>query len=239
MVTPNVTGTGWKDWVYQVVEQRRDTVRKGQRTMVILQGPPAVGKTTVARHLARQHGIAVVDTDPIKRGIGITQDHLPEHTPKDAIPVPTEDAKGGNRYGWEGALASASLAAVLLSAELMDQGFDTVVAGLDTGWLSSISPWTETIARLVSPHHPFPVRLEIPPEMSYQRLRQRPGHWRFPSKEDRPPGGEHLTINTTGLAPSDIADAIISHSPIATPSTSDPQHIEDPITPGPGPVGRP
>ncbi len=239
MVTPNVTGTGWKDWVYQVVEQRRDSVWKGKRTMIILQGPPAVGKTTVARCLARQHGIAVVDTDPIKRGIGITQDHLPEHTPTDTIPVPSDDAKGKNRYRWEGALASASLAAVLLAAELMDQGFDTVVAGLDTEWLSSISPWTETIARLVSPHHLFPVRLDIPPEMGYQRLRQRPGHWRFPPKENRPPRGERLTINTTGLAPSDIADAIIRQSPIATPSTSDPQDIQESITPGPGPVGRP
>jgi len=52
----------------------------GPRTLIVLQGSSVVGKTTVARCLARRHSVTSVDTNPIKRAMCITHDQLLEHT---------------------------------------------------------------------------------------------------------------------------------------------------------------
>ncbi len=98
--------------------------------MIVLQGSSGTGKTTVARCLARRHGVASVDTNPIKRAMGITHDQLLEHAEMESDKEWFVEIEGYYKYGWRGAAASASLSAVLLAAEAMDQGSHAVIAGL-------------------------------------------------------------------------------------------------------------
>lgn len=116
-------------------------VHDGPRTMIVLEGSSAVGKTTVARYLARQHGVTIVDTDAIKRAMGLTHAQVLEHTEMDADNEWFVEVEGQYKYGWRGAAASASLSAVLLAAEAMDQGSHAVVAGLENAWLRSFRDW--------------------------------------------------------------------------------------------------
>ena len=189
----------WADGIFEVVRDRRDMVRHGPRTMIVLQGQSAVGKTTVARCLARRYGIRSVDTNAIKRGMGITHDQLFEHTEMETDRKWVVEIDGFYKYGWKGAAASASLSAVLLAVESMDQGSHAVAAGLENAWLRSFSDWKDVVARLVAPHTMFGVRLVVDPSVRMERLRQRsPGQWSW-SPEDISCGGESLTVDTTNL----------------------------------------
>ena len=55
-------------------------------SLVVLQGLSAVGKTTVARCLARRYRSASIDTNAIKRRMGITHDQLFEHAEMEGAP---------------------------------------------------------------------------------------------------------------------------------------------------------
>lgn len=68
--------TVWADWIFRVVRNRRDKPHRGPRTLVVLHGSSAAGKSTVARCLARRYGLASVDTNLIKRAMGIIHDQL-------------------------------------------------------------------------------------------------------------------------------------------------------------------
>ena len=165
--------TAWDDWIFELVRDRRDKVHHGPRTLIVLQGSSAVGKTTVARCLARRHGVASVDTNALKRGMGITHDQLLEHAEMEPDKEWFVEIDGYYRYGWKGAAASASLSAVLLAAEAMDQGSHAVIAGLENAWLRSFREWEEVVALLVAPHRMFGVRLVVDPSVRIERLRQR------------------------------------------------------------------
>ena len=204
--------TAWDDWIFKVVRDRRGRVHDGPRTLIVLQGSSAVGKTTVARCLARRHGVASVDTDPIKRAMGITHDQLLEHTEMEPDKEWFVEIEGHYRYGWRGAAASASLSAVLLAAEAMDQGSHAVIAGLQNAWLRSFRDWEEVVARLVAPHRMVAVRLVVDPSVRKERLRQRsPGQWSW-APEDTSSDGKSLTVDTTNVTPAEVADLIITHS---------------------------
>ncbi len=183
--------------------------------MIVLRGSSAVGKTTVARCLARQHGVANVDTNPIKRGMGITHDQLLEHTEMEPDKEWFVEIDGYYKYGWKGAAASASLSAVLLAAEAMDQGSHAVIAGLENAWLRSFRGWEEVVTRLVAPHRMFAVRLVVDPSVRKERLCQRsPGQWSW-APENTSSDGKSLTVDTTNVTPAEAADLIIKHSGIS------------------------
>ena len=206
--------TAWDDWIFEVVVDRRDKVHHGPRTMIVLQGSSAVGKTTVARCLARRHGVAGVDTNPIKRAMGITHDQLLEHTEMEADKEWFVEIEGHYKYGWRGAAASASLSAVLLAAEAMDQGSYAVIAGLQNAWLRSFRDWEEVVARLVAPHRMFGVQLVVDPSVRIERLHKRsPGQWSWAPEDTST--GESLTVDTTNVTPAEVADLIIKHSRIS------------------------
>ena len=206
--------TVWSDWIFELVRDRRDRVHQGPRTLVVLQGSSAVGKTTVARCLARRYGLASIDTNAIKRGMGITHDQLFEHTEMEPDKQWLVEIDSYFKYGWRGAAASASLSAVLLAAEAMDQGCDAVIAGLQNAWLRSFHDWEEVVARLVEPHRMFAVRLVTDPTVRMDRLRERsPGQWSW-APEDIPNDEDLLTVDTTNVIPADVADSIIKHSRI-------------------------
>lgn len=210
-----MSSSAWDNWIFDIVKDRRDKVHHGSPTMIVLLGLSAVGKTTVARCLARRYGLASVDTNALKRGMDITHDQLLRHTEMEAGREWFVEIEGYYKYGWKGAAASASLSAVPLAAEAMDQGCAGVVAGLQNAWLRSFSDWRGVVARLVAPHLMFDVRLVVDPPVRMERLRQRsPGQWSwFP--EHNSGGGESLTVDTTSVTPSDVADLVIKHRGIA------------------------
>ena len=215
ILSGTVSGTIWADRIFEVVRDRRDMVHHGPRTMVVLEGSSAVGKTTVARCLARRHGVASLDTDAIKRAMGLTHAQVLDHTEMDADQEWFVEVEGQYKYGWRGAAASASLSAVLLAAEAMDQGSHAVVAGLQNAWFRSFQDWEEMVARLVDPHRVFGVRLVAEPDVRMDRLRTRsPDQW-FWDREDPSPGEDLLTVDTTDLIPSEVADLVIKHSGIS------------------------
>ena len=144
--------------------------------------------------------------------MGITYDQLLEHTEMEADKEWFVEIDGYYKYGWRGAAASASLSAVLLATEAMDQGSDAVVAGLENAWLRSFRDWEEVVARLMAPHRMFAVRLVADPSERMERLRQRsPGQSSW-APEDTSGGGGSLTVDTTDVTPSEVADLIITHS---------------------------
>ena len=209
-----MSNTVWTDKAFEIVRDRRDQAHHGPRTMIVLQGESAVGKTTVARCLARRYGLASIDTNALKRGMGITYDQLLANTEIDPDKEWFVETGGRYKYGWRGAAASASLSAVLLAAEAMDQGSDAVIAGLQNAWLRSVRDWEQVVARLVAPHQMFGVRLVVDPSVRMERLRRRSsGQWSW-YREDIPCGKESLTVDTTNATPADVADVIIKHSGI-------------------------
>ena len=213
----SMSSAAWADWIFELVLDRRDKVHLGPQTLIVLLGSSAVGKTTVARRLARRYGLASIDTNAIKRGMGITHDQMSEHTDLEADREWFVETDGYNKYGWRGAAASASLSAVLLAAEAMDQGSHAVIAGLQNAWLRSIHDWEEVVGRLVEPHRMFGVRLAADPSVRMERLRRRsPGQWSW-SPKDISCGKNVLTLDTTNVSPADVADSIIEHS--RTPAT--------------------
>ena len=206
--------TVWSDRIFDLVRDRRDKPHRGPRTLVVLQGSSAAGKTTVARCLARRYGLASIDTNPIKRGMGITHDQLFEHTEMEPDKQWLVEIDGYFKYGWRGAAASASLSAVLLAAEAMDQGRHAVIAGLQNAWLRSFHDWEEVVARLVAPHRMFGVRLVTEESVRMDRLRERsPGQWSW-APDDLPYDEDVLTVDTTNVLPENVADSIIKHSGI-------------------------
>ena len=216
----------WADWVFELVMDRRDKVHRGPRTLIVLLGSSAVGKTTVARCLARRYGFMSIDTNAIRRGMGITHDQMLKHTDLEADREWFVEIDGYYKHGWRGAAASASLSAVLLGAEAMDQGSHAVIAGLQNAWLRFFHDWEEVVGRLVAPHRMFGVRLVADPSVRMERLRQRsPGQWSW-SPEDIACGEESLTVDTTDVTPGDVADAIIKHSgmSVAILGSQDPSH---------------
>lgn len=74
-------------------------VHDGPRTMIVLEGSSAVGKTTVARYLARQHGVTIVDTDAIKRAMGLTHAQVLEHTEMEVNHAWFVEAEGQYKCG--------------------------------------------------------------------------------------------------------------------------------------------
>ena len=201
-------------------------VHRGPRTLIVLLGSSAVGKTTVARCLARRYGFTSIDTNAIKRGMGITHDQLSEHTKMESDREWYVEIDGYYKYGWRGAAASASLSAVLLAVEAMDQGAHAVIAGLQNAWLRSFHDWEEVVGRLVEPHRMFGVRLVADRYVRTERLRERsPGQWSW-FGEVIPSGEDFLTVDTTNVSPADVADSIIKHSGLsgAFLGSQDPSH---------------
>ena len=120
--------------------------------------------------------------------------------------------EGYYKYEWRGAAASASLSAVLLAAEAMDQGSHAVIAGLQNAWLRSFVDWEAVVARLVAPHRMFGVRLVVDPSVRTERLNKRSrGQWSW-TPTNASSGEESLTVDTTNGTPAEVADLIIKHS---------------------------
>ena len=178
-------------WWDRGVPARRDTVRAGSRTVVVLAGRSATGRTSLARCLARTYHVAQVDADTIRRGIGVESARFArrygDRYPVDNAPEPD----------WLRTLSAASLTSQLLSVELMDQGFDTVTCGLVDVYDRDPRHWRSVLVDLIFPHRVFGVRVVTDEAVRVARLEQRgiSSSWQIRDSEGRIDGlpGEDVT----------------------------------------------
>ena len=196
------------------VPNRREIVHDGPRTVIVLAGRPATGRTTIARHLARTYQLVPVDADVVRRGIAVENGRFSRCYRDLFIPV-DEDAEPD----WLRTLTAASLTSQLLCAEIMDQGFDTVTCGLVDVYDRTPDHWKSVMEELLSPHRIFGVRVVADEAERASRIEDRgPSSWQLRDREGRigglpaedATGWEDIEVNTTSCSVGDIAQQIMT-----------------------------
>ena len=162
-----------------------------------------MGKTTLARYLATQFGVPHIDADAIRRGVGVTWNVLCDENIDNGLEM------GAVRAAYREMMGSgASLAASLAAVELMDQGYDTVTAGV--GDLAGAPPdgWADTVRELIVPHRLFGVLVVADVRTQTERVSARENQWGlgFPTL----PGWEHFVVDTTTASVPETAETIIN-----------------------------
>lgn len=159
----------------RLIAERRDEVQRGPRTMLVLDGQPASGRTTLTRHIAHTYGLVPVDADAARRAIAIDAMWFCYHYHEPRCWHETPDRS----ERWAQNVSAASLVCKLLAVEIMDQGHDTVVCGLVDAYADDRPPdgWPRDIRSLIDPHRMFGVLLAVPESIRQDRLSERGPGW--------------------------------------------------------------
>ena len=194
----------------QMISDRRDEVQQGPKVMLVLDGWPASGRTTLTRYIARTYRMVPVDADAARRGIAVDGIWFCEqyHEPRCWHETPER----GER--WAHNVSAASLVSELLAVEIMDQGWDTVVCGLADVYADGApsSGWAAATRRLIDPHRMFGVLLTVAEPVRQDRLAQRGPGWHTDADTtvQGRPGWADLVVDTSTCSVEDAAAAIMS-----------------------------
>ena len=204
----------------QMVSDRRDEIRHGPKTMLVLDGLPASGRTTLTRHIARTYRMVPVDADAARRGIAVAGIWFCSqyHEPRCWHETPERSER------WAHNVSAASLVSQLFAVEIMDQGRDTVVCGLVDVYADSepASGWAADTRRLIDPHRMFGVLLTVEEPVRQDRLAQRGPGWSTDADTavQGRPGWADLEVDTSTCSVEDAAATIMSGLRDAAPPTA-------------------
>ena len=193
-----------------LLPDRRDEVRQGPKTMLVLDGQPASGRTTLTRYIARTYGLAPVDADAARRAIAVDAMWFcyQNHEPGCWHETPDRDER------WAQNVSTASLVCELLAVEIMDQGRDTVVCGLVDAYADGepSAGWAAALRQLIDPHRMFGVLLTVEEPIRQERLARRGTGWCSPPDTtfQGRPGWADLVVDTSTCSVADAATIIMS-----------------------------
>ena len=143
-----------------------------------------------------------IDTDSIKRGTGMSGVRFSDSHPdmESAIRDIFDSSRQYEHHLAKRRSDGASLSSVILALEVMDQGFDAVVAGLEAPHVMAADEWEIQTSQLVSPHKMFRVLLVADDHIRKQRLKMRRGWCSDDCCSLNPPSNADFTVNTSNMS---------------------------------------